>query len=106
MPANKKGTPKSKSVKDELQIQYPENLPITYSSHAQMLVTNLDVTIDFGIRHFQSSGKNLTSAGVQINNRVIMSIQQAKVFSDKLSDLIKGYENDFGKILTEPKKKK
>ena len=106
MPAKKKDTPKSKTMKDELSINYPENLPITYSSHAQMVVSNLDVTIDFGIRHYESSGKNLTSAVVQINNRVIMSIQQAKLFSDKLSNLIKGYENDFGKIQTEPKKKK
>ena len=106
MPAKKKGTPKSKSVKEEIQVKYPENLTVTYSSHAQMMVTNLDVTIDFGIRHIQSSGKDLTNAVIQINNRIIMSIQQAKLFSDKLSNLIKDYENDFGKILTEPKKKK
>jgi hypothetical protein len=87
-----------------LETRYPEQLNIIYSNHANFLLSGVDLSIDFGIKHPQIV-KNKQKDVVQINSRIIMSIQQTKIFLSKLQGLVELYEKDFGKIVTEPKKK-
>jgi len=86
--------------KKKLSVNYPENFPIIYSNFSSFRISAFDFTIDIGIRSDDEKG-----ASVQINSRIIMSIQHAKVFVSKMKDLIENYERDFGTIATQPRKK-
>jgi len=103
MPEKKKKVNKAK--KKLPRVIFPEEVNTIYSNSAFFLMTDRDLTIDFGIRRPEMSPEDLSNAPTQISTRIIMSPQHAKSFSDKLNDLIKGYEKDWGKIPTEPKKK-
>ncbi len=89
---------------ESLEVFYPEQLDIIYSNHANFLMSGVDLSIDFGTKHTQVV-KNKPKNVVQVNSRVIMSIQQAKIFLSKIQGLLELYEKDFGEIVTEPKKK-
>lgn len=86
-------------------INYPEQINIVYANYASFIMSTNDFTIDFGIRHDQQI-KNKSVSTVNMNTRVIMSPQQVKTFSEKLSRLVFLYEENFGKINTEPIVKK
>jgi len=102
----KKGGIKSKSnPKTGIEIHYPENLPISYVNHIGMMVSNADITLDLGIRNIRqlNPGTNVVEGAIQINQRIMMSLQHAKVFAGKLNTLIENYEKDFGELILEPK---
>lgn len=99
----KTSRPKTKEI-EQLEVFYPEQLNIFYSNHTNFVISNMDLTMDFGLRHNEII-KNKIKSTVQMNSRIIMSPQHAKTFLVKLQDLIEKYEKDFGEIKTEPKKK-
>lgn len=102
---NKKAPAKTAKKKPALdtetkvEVVFPDNLPVSYSNHVTMTVSDIDVTLDLGLR-------DINHKKILINQRVMMSIQHAKIFVDKLNSLIKAYEDDFGKIKIEQKKNK
>jgi len=104
MPPAKK-TQKSKIIKVEgPKVLYPEQLKVVYSNYASFVLGLNDIAIDFGILDSSVSPRENKPA-VQMSTRLIMSPQQSKIFSEKLSGLIKQYEEDIGEIITQPKKK-
>ena len=99
-----KKTIKSKSIKKaELQTVYPEQLDVIYTNHSYFSMSPTDLTIDIGIMNTRPVAKEL-QAVVNVNARVVMSPQHAKVFLSKMKGILESYEKDFGTIRTEPKK--
>ena len=90
------------SAKQEIEVLYPEDLCAIYVNHAQFLMTATDLNIDIGVLRPDPKGKKAT---VLINTRLTMSPQHAKLFLLKMQQVLDGYEKDFGKIPTKPKKK-
>ena len=93
------------NVVKESKVIFPDNLEILYTNSAFLSISDRDVTIDFGIRRPELSKNANELPPTQINKRIFMSIQHAKVFSEKLKGLIEHYEKDFGQLNTEPIKK-
>jgi len=90
------------SVKQEIEVLYPEDLGAIYVNHAQFVMTATDLNIDIGVLRPDPRGKNAT---VRISNRLTMSPQHAKMFLLKMQQVLDGYEKDFGEIPTKTKKK-
>lgn len=88
----------------KLNLHYPESLPVSYVNHINMTITNVDVLFDLGKRiSIQSQETGQLANDIQIEQRIFMSIQHAKMLSKKLSGIIATYEKDFGEVVTEPK---
>jgi len=87
----------------EVSIVYPEQLSTQYTNSAHLVLSETDVTMDFGIKSLDPGSQSIR---VQINSRVMMSLQHTKVFLEKLTGLVGAYEKEFGTIVTKPKTKK
>mgnify|MGYP003960984939 FL=1 len=86
----------------ETEVQLSDELAVYYSNFSSFSISNPDLTIDFGLRDSRVINKKNVSVAT-IQSRVIMSPQQAKVFSEKLNGLIELYEKTYGEINTAPK---
>lgn len=76
----------------------PEGRPIFYSNITALGSTVWDFTMDFGM--ILDSSKSLMR--FQDVARVVMSPQQALVFSEILSNHVRQYEEKFGRIPRSP----
>src|SRR4051794_12299428 len=76
----------------------PDDRPFFYSNIAAIGSTVWDFTVDFGMI-IDTRNKRLLFQDVA---RVVMSPQQALVFSDILSQHVRQYEERFGKIPRAP----
>ena len=83
-------------------VRYPEKLNTLYSNFSSFMLTNSDLTIDFGIKHTRKIDDKTLSI-VDMHTRIIMSPQQTKEFANKLNGLIEQYEKDVSEIPTESK---
>ncbi len=93
----------SKSPGKKLRkVTYSDDLKIYYANNVNITVTIFDVTIDFGQRQTHI---DLENPPIINDLRIMMSLEHAKVFSQKLTDLLASYEENVGQIVTEPKKK-
>ena len=89
---------KKKDAKQSLKLIYPEDLDTIYSNHVQFYVSNWDFVFDFGIV------QPLTQK-VNVSLRIAMSPSHAKQFALKLMKNVKNYEETFGVVNVEPRKK-
>ena len=86
-------------------VRYPEQFNTIYANFSSFMLTNSDLTIDFGIKYTQNINDKFMSI-VNMHTRIIMSPQQTKEFVNKLNGLIDHYEKDFGEITIESKDQK
>ena len=101
--ADKTKKPKTSKKQEAL---YPEQLNIIYSNSAFLLMTERDLMIDFGLRRPElSKDGDFNNSPTEVNTRIIMSPQHAKVFSEKLRTIMEMYEKGLDKIPASPKKK-
>ncbi|HHE37337.1 MAG TPA: DUF3467 domain-containing protein [Candidatus Cloacimonetes bacterium] len=75
--------PKKEKTAKKIEIHIPDKFENTYSNFAQFHMSNNDLIIDFGFSH-----NNI----VKMTTRIIMSPNQAKVFSNRLNSLIETYD--------------
>lgn len=90
------------SLKQQLELVYPEQLDTVYSNHTQFHISNWDVLFDFGTVDPRPGTDQALK--VFIHNRIIMSPNHAKQFAIKLNENIEKYEKMFGVVNVEPKK--
>lgn len=76
----------------------PDGRPIFYANIVALGSTVWDFTMDFGMI-LEAGGNRLRFQDVA---RVVMSPQQARVFSEVLVQHVKQYEDKFGKIPRPP----
>ena len=81
---------------------FPENFQPVYTNHSNMVLSESDLKIDFGIKSIKQVGKDFETS-IYMSSCIIMSPQHMKIFVSKLKDLLDSYEKDFGKINIKPK---
>jgi len=92
---------KSGSKLASVEVKYPEQISLQYSNFVKFNIGGNDIIFDFGVATPKGG-----EAEVTIQNRIVMSPTHAKQFAQKLVENIKKYEDNFGLINFEPKRKK
>ena len=103
MPAATQGDPSKALEIAKLELRYPDQLETLYSNHTQLMMSNWDLTFDFGLVDLRP-GRGSGTKKVDVHSRIIMSPGHAKQFSQVLATTIKTYEEKFGTLNVEPKK--
>jgi len=96
---------KRKTDGPSIEVRYPESFNILYANNTNLMMSNWDLMMDFGMLQPEMPGIDKGKISVLVHTRVIMSPQHAKKFLIKALDLIKSYEKDFGEIHADPQEK-